>query len=220
MKFTLEQFKNFITIIPIDCIEHIFKFISKSQKITLSRDFMNREISSELTIRKIIHYRQFVKWSKIFNPKSIERVIFSLEDNTVYPSCFIEYMPPCVKTVIIEKIKVSCYGLEYINLSDTVETLVLKNTSAYVNSLPLKLKHLILESDFRGVISFFHQSYYMIDDTHTLESLVLKGYCCCVQRFITRMPEYIKHLAVYPSFKTEIIRWPTQIDNLQIVPEE
>lgn len=205
-----------IRFIPKDCIQHIFKFITKSQKFSLSHKFIKKELSPEITIKKVFDYRRFVKWSHVFKPTTIDTVIISIEDNTSYFSFAVDYMPPCVTTVIIDKIKVACYGNERVSISDTVETLVFKDTQAYVASLPTKLKTLILETEFRGVVSYFNQFYTTIDDPTHLNTIVLKGYSCCVSRFITNMPDMLKKLIIYPSFNAEIVEWPQRIETLQV----
>jgi hypothetical protein len=201
-------------------IPTILKYLPKEEKIKWSRKFMEREIYSEIIIKKIKDYRQFEKWCKIFKPNSIEKVIISFHDTDIYTPCVIDYMPSCVKTVIIEEIQRSCYGNEHIMLSDTVETLILKNTQSYIFTLPLKLKNLILDSEFKGIVSFFHLFHKDMNkyDNNNLETVVLKGYFNSNEPLIiTHMPENIKNLVIYSSFNAEFNDWPIHIEHLELL---
>lgn len=204
-----------------DCFTTIVEFAGPKTATRLTREFTEKFLPKSITIVGHKQMEEFYRWADHFDTSNLtevrmviqhEKIIESLR--THYPTAKradglvvaspIGMVPPSVK-----KLTLCVYTCEPIQISDTVEELVIESCGHYQGvMIPDSVRTLHLMDGFSGVISHWPAN---------LENLTMNGWCLGNGRWpvpIEYIPDTVKHMVVGSHLDIEILYWPDSLETL------
>jgi hypothetical protein len=203
-----------------DCLFTIAQFAESKQATQLTREFAKKFFPSSITIDGHKQLEELYNWARYLDTSNLTEVRIVIRETklieslrTNYPKAVrpdglviaqpIGLVPPSVK-----KLTLCVYTNEIIEVSSTVEELVVECAGCNGISVPDSIRSIHLKDGFYGIVYKWPEN---------LERLVINGWCRGNGRWpvqIDEIPDTVKQMVVGSHLDIEITHWP---DNLETV---